>query len=101
MSYTKDAQGNIVRKPLFSGWRKKEMPPAIPEPEQETLKPSEYFELILKNQQEIYGVLLEIKQNVDVIKDDSVEEASDKYKKLLSELQEKIKELDEKKGKKK
>lgn len=102
MSYTKDANGNIVKN---SWWKKPEktqplppLPPPIEEPKAPERSMEDYFELVVNNQTAIYQRLGKIEQDLAIIKDESVDEATEKFKALQQEIVEQIAELEEKKS---
>lgn len=107
MSYTKDAQGNIVKK---QWWKKTAaeplgQPPLPPIPEDDLagLEPTteQLFQAVLTNQKAIYEELQLVKKDIELIKDDSVDEATKRFKELQNEVVEQIATLEKKKGAKK
>lgn len=109
MSYTKDSNGNIVRQKWWQKSKPVDLPPPLPPKEekpQDDLKGleadnNELLYAILGNQKALYDELQEVKKDISLIKDESVDEATMKFKALQEELVEQIAELEKKKGAKK
>lgn len=105
--YTKDAQGNIVKKKWWHKDKPVELPPplpptATPPPQPQPQAPPveqgvDVFEVLLANQAEIYALLESIAGDIAVIKDDSVDEATRRFKELQNEVVNQIAELETKK----
>lgn len=104
MSYVKDSQGNIVEQKWWQ--KKKELPPAPlppaplpPAPEPEPSEERQLLEAVVLNQKAMYELLESIASDIELMKDESVEEATDRFKALQEEVVGQIAELEKKKGK--